>query len=335
MGFYKMLVFLVGLTVLLTPLVSLREKNGAPGEKLTEEIQTKNASYEDETKKGSPTPETVKVFLKKENKVIETALSEYLLGVLAAEMPATYHEEALKAQAVAAYTYLTYKRNQGNADGSIKGADLSDDSSTHQGYLTAEKRSEKWGDKTAAYEKKLTEAIESVSGKLILFEGEPIIAAFHAVNSGVTQSAKTVWGGEVPYLKSVTSTGDKLSPDCSKTVAVKAQELSEKLSSLDGCELSGEAESWIGKVKANSSGYVTSAEICGESYSGLQVREAVGLRSAVFTYEYKNSTFYFTTLGYGHCVGLSQYGADYMARQGSTYDEILKHYYSGVEIEEG
>ncbi len=333
MGFYKMLVFLVGLTVLLTPLVSLKEKSVAQDENLTGEFQTQKDLSEKENKESFK-PETVKVFLKSENKVIETDINEYLLGVLAAEMPATYHEEALKAQAVAAYTYLLYKRNQGSGDSSLKGADLSDDSSTHQGYLTAEKRREKWGDKTETYEKKLTEAINSVSGKVVTYEGQPIIAAFHAVNSGVTQSAKTVWGGEVPYLKSVTSTGDKLSPDCSKTVAIKAQELSEKLSGLDGCELSGEAEGWIGKIKTNSSGYVTSAEIGGESYSGLQVREAVGLRSAVFTCEYKSSAFYFTTLGYGHCVGLSQYGADYMARQGSTYEEILKHYYSAVEIEE-
>lgn len=329
MGFYKMLVFAIGLTVLLVPLISLddanRQNDDAPSETIT--FETENVEKDKK--------QTVRVFIKNENKVIEIDVKEYLLGVLAAEMPATYHEEALKAQAVTAYTYLLYKQaeQKNNPDVTLNGADLSDDSSTHQGYITANARQEKWGDKTETYEKKLTEAIDAVSGKVITFEGKPIIAAFHAVNSGVTQSAKTVWGGEVAYLQSVTSVGDKLSPDCTKTVAFKATELSEMLTSLENCELSGEAENWIGKMETTSSGYVSDIEIGGETYSGLKVRDAIGLRSAVFTCEYKNGNFHFTTSGYGHGVGLSQYGADYMARQGSRWEEIIKHYYTGVEIE--
>lgn len=329
MGFYKMLVFAIGLTVLLVPLISLddanRQNDDAPSETIT--FETENVEKDKK--------QTVRVFIKNENKVIEIDVKEYLLGVLAAEMPATYHEEALKAQAVTAYTYLLYKQaeQKNNPDVTLNGADLSDDSSTHQGYITANARQEKWGDKTETYEKKLTEAIDAVSGKVITFEGKPIIAAFHAVNSGVTQSAKTVWGGEVAYLQSVTSVGDKLSPDCTKTVAFKATELSEMLTSLENCELSGEAENWIGKIETTSSGYVSDIEIGGETYSGLKVRDAIGLRSAVFTCEYKNGNFHFTTSGYGHGVGLSQYGADYMARQGSRWEEIIKHYYTGVEIE--
>lgn len=324
-----MLVFAIGLTVLLVPLISLddanRQNDDAPSETIT--FETENAEKDEK--------QTVKVFIKNENKVIEIDVKEYLLGVLAAEMPATYHEEALKAQAVTAYTYLLYKQaeQKNNPDVTLNGADLSDDSSTHQGYITANARQEKWGDKTETYEKKLTEAIDAVSGKVITFEGKPIIAAFHAVNSGVTQSAKTVWGGEVAYLQSVTSVGDKLSPDCTKTVAFKATELSEMLTSLENCELSGAAENWIGKIETTSSGYVSDIEIGGETYSGLKVRDAIGLRSAVFTCEYKNGNFHFTTSGYGHGVGLSQYGADYMARQGSSWEEIIKHYYTGVEIE--
>lgn len=324
-----MLVFAIGLTVLLVPLISLddanRQNDDAPSETIT--FETENAEKDEK--------QTVKVFIKNENKVIEIDVKEYLLGVLAAEMPATYHEEALKAQAVTAYTYLLYKQaeQKNNPDVTLNGADLSNDSSTHQGYITANARQEKWGDKTETYEKKLTEAIDAVSGKVITFEGKPIIAAFHAVNSGVTQSAKTVWGGEVAYLQSVTSVGDKLSPDCTKTVAFKATELSEMLTSLENCELSGEAENWIGKIETTSSGYVSDIEIGGETYSGLKVRDAIGLRSAVFTCEYKNGNFHFTTSGYGHGVGLSQYGADYMARQGSSWEEIIKHYYTGVEIE--
>lgn len=331
MGFYKLLAFLIALTVMLTPLLSLKGREQDGGETTKEET-----SEIDQSGDTSPNgTDKVKVLLKDENKVVELELNEYLLGVLAAEMPATYHEEALKAQAVTAYTYLLYRKNvqKEKPDAALKGADLSDDSSTHQGYLTPGAREEKWGDKTKTYEKKLSEAIESVSGEVITFEGEPIMAAFHAINSGTTNSAKTVWGGEVAYLQSVVSTGDRLSPDCTKTVAIKADELSRMLADLEGCELSGEAQDWIGKISTTSSGYVSRITVGGEEYTGIRFREATGLRSAVFTYEYKNGSFHFTTEGYGHGVGLSQYGADYMARQGSTWEEIIRHYYTGVEIE--
>ena len=331
MGFYKLLAFLIALTVMLTPLLSLDgtrpDGNGIHRESISETDKSDGESKD--------TADTARVLLKEEIKVVELEITEYLLGVLAAEMPAVYHEEALKAQAVTAYTYLLYRRavQSEKPDATLKGADLSDDSATHQGYLTPEAREEKWGSKTETYEKKLTEAIKSVSGEVITFEGKPIMAAFHAINSGVTNSAKTVWGGEVAYLQSVVSTGDRLSPDCTKTVVIKADELSQMLNGLEGCELSGEAEDWIGEIRATSSGYVSQINVGGEDYTGIRFREAVGLRSAVFTCEYKNGGFHFTTEGYGHGVGLSQYGADYMARQGSTWEEIIKHYYTGVEIE--
>ncbi|MBR3753598.1 MAG: stage II sporulation protein D [Clostridia bacterium] len=331
MGFYKLLAFLIALTVMLTPLLSLKGTRSGDTEKPKE-----LTSESDEQSGESPKADgRVKVLLKEEGEVIEVELREYLLGVLAAEMPATYHEEALKAQAVTAYTYLLYRRGvqAEKPDATLKGADLSDDSSTHQGYLTAEAREKKWGDKAKTYEKKLTEAIEAVSGEVITFEGKPIMAAFHAINSGVTNSAKTVWGGDVAYLQSVVSTGDRLSPDCTKTVVIKADELSRMLNGLEGCELSGEAEDWLGEIRTHSSGYVTGITAGGKEYNGAKFREAAGLRSATFTYEYKSGSFRFTTEGYGHGVGLSQYGADYMARQGSTWDEIIRHYYTGVEIE--
>ena len=323
MRIYKLLAFLISLSVLLVPLTSLKKEPA-------EENLTKNNAQTD----GQTAPvklQTVKVYITKTQETVEIELEEYLLGVLAAEMPATYHEEALKAQAVAAYTYLLNKRK--NPDEALGGADLSDNSATHQGYLTATARNEKWGDKTEAYEKKLKKSVQEVMGKVIVYEGEPIIAAFHAINSGVTQSAKTVWGGEVPYLKSVNSVGDRLSPDCVKTVAISSTEFSNLASNIDSCTLDGEAESWIGDIETSSDGYVKTVEIGSAELTGLEARDALGLRSAVFTYEYKDDNFMFTTSGYGHCVGMSQYGADYMARQGSTWEEIIKHYYTGVTVE--
>ncbi len=322
MRFYKFLCLPVILSLLLVPLLSLKG-GGGQGGKSTKKPETESKQ------------ETVQLYLKDENKVVSLELSEYLVGVLAAEMPPTYHEQALKAQAVAAHTYLLHKQQEQkeSPDPTLKGAALSDSSATHQGYLAPQQRKEKWGEKAESYEKKLSRAVEEVSGQVITFGSEPIIAAFHAINSGVTQSAQTVWGGEVEYLKSVASPGDKLSPDCEKTVAITAQEFSSAVLQLEGCELNGEAQSWLGKTELTDTGYVKSVEIGGGEFSGHRVREALDLRSAVFTVEYKNGSFYFSTCGYGHGVGMSQYGADYMARQGSTWQEIIKHYYSGVEIE--
>lgn len=329
MGIYKFISVVLILAMLLMPLLAIKgtEQSGTSDEEITDFTQEKE--YDDK-------PETVKVFMHENDLVLNVTVREYIVGVLAAEMLPTYHEQALKAQAVAAYTYLLSKKNEQalSPDTSLKGAYLSDDSSTHQGYLTEEERAEKWGEKAAQYEKKLQKAAEDVLGKVITYDGKPIIAAFHANNSGVTHSAKTVWGNDVPYLQSVVSAGDKLSPDCIKTVALSAQEISSLAGAVQGCNLSGEAEEWITDIKTDKHGYVESIVIGGAKLTGIKARNALGLRSAVFTFEFKDGSFRFTTEGYGHGVGMSQYGADYMARQGSTWEEIIKHYYRGVDITE-
>ncbi len=328
MGIYKFIAVVIAFAMILMPLLAL--ENDQPEGNINIENDKLSAKETAEEK-----PQSVKVFMSQDDLVLTITLEEYLVGVLAAEMLPTYHEQALKAQAVAAHTYLLRKiaEQKANPDKSLKGAYLTNDSSAHQGYLTEEERKEKWGDKADSYEKKLQKAVEDVSGKVITYDGEPIVAAFHANNSGVTNSAKTVWGNDVPYLQSVTSVGDKLSPECIKTVAITPEQFSSAVSSLDGCELGGEAKSWIGKIKTDSHGYVESVDIGGSTYSGMTLRDTLGLRSAVFKYEFKDGNFRFTTEGYGHGVGMSQYGADYMARQGSTWEEILKHYYTGVKIE--
>lgn len=329
MGIYKFISVVLILAMLLMPLLAIKgtEQSGTSDEEITDFTQEK----EEDDK-----PETVKVFMHENDLVLNVTVREYIVGVLAAEMLPTYHEQALKAQAVAAYTYLLNEKSEQalSPDTSLKGAYLSDDSSTHQGYLTEEERAEKWGEKAAQYEKKLQKAAEDVLGKVITYDGKPIIAAFHANNSGVTHSAKTVWGNDVPYLQSVVSAGDKLSPDCIKTVALSAQEISSLAGAVQGCNLSGEAEEWITDIKTDKHGYVESIVIGGAKLTGIKARNALGLRSAVFTFEFKDGSFRFTTEGYGHGVGMSQYGADYMARQGSTWEEIIKHYYRGVDITE-
>lgn len=277
---------------------------------------------------------TMKVLRASSNRVETMSDLDYVIGAVSAEMPPTYHAEALKAQAAACYTFALRSRNEQKKkpDASLSGAYLNDNSAQHQGYISKAESKEKWGDKFDAYYKKISEACEAVVGKAIVYEGEPIIAAFHAICGGQTESAQIVWGKEIPYLQSVLSTGDKLSPDYASTLSLTKEQFTSMAKKLDQVALEGEAAKWFGQAETSKAGTVTAITIGGQKVTGQQAREAFGLRSACFTLEYKNDRFIFHVSGYGHCVGMSQYGADYMARQGSTWEEILKHYYKGVEI---
>lgn len=262
-------------------------------------------------------------------KINEIDMFEYVVGAVAAEMPPTYHSQALRAQAAVCYTYAVKKRS--SPDPALGGADITDDSAVHQGYLDAAARKEKWGDKYETYEKKIEEAVKDIFGKTITYDGETITAAFHAISCGQTFSAEEVWSKDVPYLKSVTSAGDKLSPDYSSTLTLTADEF-KKAFAGSGAEFGGDAKKWIGEIKKTDSGYISCAVIGEKEFTGAQAREKLGLRSACFEIKYTDDEFKITVHGYGHGVGMSQYGADYMARQGSDWQEIIKHYYTEVEI---
>ena len=220
------------------------------------------------------------------------------------------------------------------ADDALSGAYLNDDSSQHQGFISKEESREKWGDKFDTYYKKISEACEAVVGKAIVYDGEPIVAAFHAICSGQTESAQVVWGKDLPYLQSVQSTGDRLSPDYASTLSLTKDQFSTMAKKLGEVSLEDDASKWFASPETSKAGTVTAITIGGQKVTGQQVREAFGLRSACFTLEYKNDRFTFHVRGYGHCVGMSQYGADYMARQGSSWEEIVQHYYKGAEIKE-
>ena len=334
MKLYRTLFISFMLALLLVPLVAMPTRGGR-AEEAESAAPAPSPTETPETAKSRKEEETVRVFLCGSKQVVSVSLEEYLTGVLAAEMPPTFHEEALKAQAVASHTFLLRKQKEqaSSPDPALNGADLSDDASRHQGYRSPADRKRKWGDKTESYEAKLEKAVRAVIDEQITYDGEPIAAAFHAVNGGQTLSAKQVWGGEIPYLKSVKSPGDKLSPDCTKTLALSESEFAQRAEKLGDGRLTGEAKSWIGVIDADKNGLVKSIAVGGKSYSGQAFRTAMGLRSAVFTVEYRSGSFFFTTVGYGHGVGMSQYGADYLARQGKKWDDILMHYYTGVKIE--
>lgn len=271
--------------------------------------------------------DTVSVFRSNAKKTVEIKFFEYVCGSVAAEMPLSYHEEALKAQAVACYTNALRLKKE-----SEESYHISDDSSVHQGYLTQEQRQEKWGGDYEKYEAKLESIVKSVENQAIYYNDALCVAAFHAICSGKTESAENIWGQKVPYLISVKSNGDNLSPQYSTELVFDKEDFlkySEKIGITENVE---SLKNIIKITKTSKAGTVLKATIKNKEFTGEEIRKAFGLRSSAFTVKTTKTALTFNVTGYGHGVGMSQYGADFMARQGSSYEEILKHYYKGVEI---
>ena len=291
-----------------------------------ENVETEVVETAAPVKQENKVKDVFRVFDKATQKTIEMYADDYIFGVVATEMPALYETEALKAQAVAAYTYACYKRNLSkNSD-----YDITTDFTTDQSFKTEEKAREDWGEKAEEYVKKIKSAIKSVSGKCIYYEDQPIFAAYHAVSCGKTYSAKDVWGKEIKYLKSVDSSGDKESKKYAAVLEFSASQLDEKLLPL--IEDKNKNAPILGTLKAKKNGLVEIVEVYGNKVSGSEIRSALGLPSSNFNLEKKEGKYIFNCLGYGHGVGMSQQGANFMAKQGHNYKQILSYYYSDVTI---
>ena len=276
----------------------------------------------------------IKVWRTSSSRAEDIPEKEYIKGCVAAEMSAGCELEALKAQAAASYTYAIYHKLNQSEDPSpdLEGAYLTDSTKKHQGYLSEEERKKLWGDSFEKYEQKITAAVEAVCGKVITYDGAPIMAAFHSVSAGQTESAENVWGKDIPYLKSVSSPGDKLSPECESTLTFTLKEFKEQLSDIEGLKLGDDPEKWVGKTQKTKAGTVTGITIGNRALTGSELRSALELKSCCFDIKYEKNKFIVHTMGHGHLVGMSQYGADYMARQGSSWEEIIQHYYTGIRI---
>lgn len=271
----------------------------------------------------------ISVFNPSDDSVTKMSMRDYCVGVVAAEMPAAYEPEALKAQALASITYAQYAKD--NADSDSKG-DIAADSSVNQGYLTVDEMRERWGDSFDEYYEKICSAVDAVANYRIYYDSKPINALYHAISSGKTEDAAVLWGGDIPYLKSEDSSEDKLSPRYSVSTAFTPEQFKERCAAFDGVKLPENEEDWVKNIKKSDAGTVVSIEIGGVKLSGTRVREAFSLRSPSFDMDYENGRFTFKTYGYGHGVGMSQYGANRMAENGAKYNEIISHYYKGVSI---
>lgn len=308
-------------------LVFKEEMTKANKPELTETTSPDITSIKQKQKQG----EKVKVYLSKEKRTEQVSLKFYIISVLAKEIDINAPDEALKAQAICIYTFL--KRTSENSQ---KDYDISDNPNIHQAYLSKKTLKDFLGDSYNKNYKKLEKIVNSVYGKYMTYKGETILAAYHSSNSGKTESAENYWGEKYDYLTPVISIGDSLSPDYISYFRISPEQLKKKLLTLkDKSFTFPESPSdWIGKIEKTPSSGVKQIEIAGAILSGRNLRELLSLKSACFDIEYKDREFIFSVYGYGHAVGLSQAGAIYMAKSGFNYEQILKHYYNGVEIKQ-
>ncbi len=290
----------------------------------------KNGKYE------KPTPEaeeTLSVYIKDEDRVAQMSKSQYLKEVVSAEMPADFELEALKAQAVAARSYLESRRNAYRVSGTPiehKGAEICTDSTHCKAWISEAKRKELWGTDSDKNWKKIAQAVDETSDEVITYGGEVISAVFHSTSSGKTEASKDVWGGDKPYLVSVESPGDLESPKYKSNVQITLAEF-KKLAEENIPEVDF-SKGIIDGIKRSDAGGITEVTIGGVRIHGTKLRSIYGLRSTNATIQIQGDTVIFDVTGYGHGVGMSQYGANYMAKSGKDYKEILTTYYQGTEI---
>lgn len=267
--------------------------------------------------------------------VLEVPVRDYVIGAVCAEMPASFCDEALKAQAVAAHTYAERQRIREKASPTpeLCGADFSNDVSHYQGYFTREQAEKFFGGNFEESYAKISSAVDEVLPFILTYGGEPIIPAFHSMSSGKTESAENMWGTAVDYLVPVDSPSDLSAPKYLQQERFGSEELKTALeAAFPGIRLEGELSGWVSIAETSPSGTVLSVRVGDRTVCGSDIRTALALRSACFEVRYDSDEAVFTTRGFGHGVGMSQYGADSMAEEGSTWRDILEHYYPGSEI---
>ncbi|MCM1329703.1 MAG: stage II sporulation protein D [Ruminococcus sp.] len=337
-GIFALLITAIPALSLFVPQRTFAEDSPAPETAVTEtETAAETSAVTEVPQKSETDGDVLKVLDYTSGQVTELTMREYVIGAVLAEMPATYCEEALKAQAVAARTYALRQREKQRLapDPLLLGADISNDSRKFQAYFSPEQAKEFYGNAYDAYCEKVATAVEDTDRLALFYDGEPIVAAFHSTSGGKTESAEVVWGSPAPYLVPVESPEDKESPTYLEEEIFTEKDFRERLEKeYPNADFTAPAGEWIEIRETSSSGTVTEMLVCGETLSGTDFRNIFSLRSANFTavYNADEENFYITTKGYGHGVGMSQYGANAMGENGSGYEEILLRYYTGAEI---
>lgn len=264
-------------------------------------------------------------------RLLELSEEEFLLGNLACELSPDIPEESMKAQAVASLSFFTYKKEHPEAEE----YDFSCNSSSGYVYMTEEQRQKQWGESFEANSDRFRAVIAAVQGERLSYHNAVACASYFAASSGNTESAAELWGEEIPYLSPVSSPYDAFSPGFEQSYSFSPNEVRAicgKTWPEGKFEFERDEASWFTEISYSAGGGVCSVNICGFSVTGQEFAEAFGLSSPTFTVEKNDSGFTIRSKGKGSAVGMSQYGAAYMAENGASYLEILRHYYPGTEI---
>ena len=273
-----------------------------------------------------PTPaaaQTVTVYDEALGKERLLSVEAFMAGAAACEMPPDWPDAALQAQMVASRSYAQAQSQP-----------MTVNSAQCSGWTEESILKLRWGDDFEAAYARLQALAAQVSGAVLLYDGAPAAACYHAASCGHTEASQNVWLTALPYLQGVDSPWDRTAPDFEVTVEYTAPQLSDAVASLTGAVPQGDAAGWLGDTVWDAAGYVQSITIAGQKLTGSEVRGALGLRSACFSMAWDGAVFTVTTRGYGHGVGLSQYGAKAMAEGGSSWREILAYYFPGTQLHE-
>ena len=276
---------------------------------------------------------TIKLLHMETGEIEESHLDEYLIGVVSAEMPAVYEIDALKAQAIVARTYTIYQIKNNGAK--HEGANICDSYACCQAWISKDERLAKWEEnEREANWLKIKQAVKETVGEIIIYDGQPINAFFHSNSGGITESSVNIWGGvEYPYLKSVETSGEDGYSQYNSEVVFSKEELLNKIKEkYVDIQIDWNSENAIQIQEYTDSGRVRTIKFGNISIAGTEARTILGLKSTNFVITYRDDKIIFTVKGYGHGVGMSQTGADSLAKQGNGYKEIIKHFYTGVEV---
>ena len=291
-------------------------------EKNAQQEETTNATVQEETV-YQPISQIRIPVLSSDGVVTEMDLETYLCGVVLAEMPVDFETEALKAQSVVARTFALRRYTTGtkHPDGAV-----CTDPACCQGYFPPDSYLEKGGSREGV--EKVQAAVLATSGQVLTYRNELIEATYFSCSGGKTEDAVAVWGNDVPYLQSTSSPGEENAVHFTDTVTFTPAEVSGAL----GVELKGPPDVWFGPITYTDGGGVDTISVCGREFTGVEMRKLLNLRSTAFSITASEEAVTVVTHGYGHRVGMSQYGADAMAASGSDYEEILSHYYQSTEL---
>ncbi len=280
----------------------------------------------------SPEPAVIRVQNAPTGEVLEVPVLDYIIGAVASEMPITWPDEALKAQAVAAHSYALYQRDHANTE-SMDGAWFSVDPARRQGYMSTEVLKSYWGDAFEENYQRLRNLLEPLVSAVLLYDGAPAAACYHAISNGRTEASQLVWNESLPYLQGVDSPLDKSANGYLETVDYTTQQMYDMLATqFAGLDLDGKPSTWFGESTLTPAGYVDTMQVGGAFIKGSDLRAALGLRSSCFAVNPTEDGFQVITKGYGHGVGLSQCGAQAMAAQGQSFEQILSWYFPGTVL---